>query len=251
MSAAIRSYGTALASGSRTNSTLPAPSSITNGDVLVAFLQVGGSTSPAVTKPAGWTEITSTGYPITYSRADPWEVKNHVYWKVASSESGNYLFTHSAGTSEGIVFAVSGANTTTPINPTATAFADSNNSLTTVTAPGLTTAVDDSVVFFLAGDWNDMTTSPPTGSTPTFTEYRDGEVFYVAAGVMGARGATGDKTITIGASEYACGAGLVCVEAAASGAGLTFSSSDGAANLTDALGGLRTMAPTFSDNLNA
>lgn len=220
MAGAIRS-SSSLSAGSRTNSVLTAPSGIQNNDILLALLDVGGSTSPSVTPPAGFTEITTTGWPLTYTRSDPWTVKAHAYWKVASGESGNYTFTHSSASTEGCLLCLSGCDTSTPISPTSTAYADNNHSTSTVIAPGLTTPRDSSVVVFVASCWNDMNTTPPTGTTPTFTEYYDGGaggVFYVAAGVLATAGATGDATLTIGANEYAAAAGLICVQASSGGA---------------------------------
>ncbi len=204
--ATIRATPGTVTVGSRTNTTIPAPAGIQDGDILLALLDVGGSTSPAVTPPSGFTEITTTGWPLTYARADPWQVKVHAYWKVASSESGNYTFTHSSASTEAIMFAISGADTTTPVSPTSTHYETNlGNTQNTMVAPGLTTPRDSSVVVGAWSNWNGMNTTPPTGTTPTFTEYFDGGaggVFYVCGGTLATAGATGDKTLSIGGKGW-------------------------------------------------
>ena len=69
MAAAIRTNKGTLTNGSRSNSVLPAPSTIVNGDILLAILIVGNSAAPSVTPPAGFAEI--TGYPIVYGNTIP------------------------------------------------------------------------------------------------------------------------------------------------------------------------------------
>lgn len=208
-----------LTNASRTNSTITAPSPISDNDVLVAILCVGAASSPAVTPPAGWTEITPTGWPMTFSKADPWEVKVHLYWHLASSESGNYTFSHSAANTEAIMYAVSGANTTTPFSPNPTGATGTG---LTSTATGLTTPNNNSLVIFCAADWDGYGaggTSPPSGTTPTFTEDYDGTnvgVFYAASGVLATAGATGNESISnsnIAGNPWS--AGLISVQTGA------------------------------------
>ena len=221
MAAAIRTNKGTLTNGSRSNSVLPAPSTIVNGDILLAILIVGNSAAPSVTPPAGFSEI--TGYPIVYGKTDPWYVNIHAFVKVASSESGNYTFTHTTAYSEGIIYAISGADTSSPETPNAT-----NASYTggepfsgqTWTAPGLTTSRDGSAVFFVAACWDAAgPTVPPTGTTPTFAEDFDGGsggVFYAASGILATAGATGNKsTANANASSSSpWGAGLICIQSA-------------------------------------
>jgi len=158
-----------------------------------------------------------------YSRPDPWQVKVRAFYRVADgSEGSSFAFTHSSASTEAIIYAISGADTTDPVQPAPTQYSSGTgvNADTTLTAPGLTTPVDSSVVIFFGSCWNDMNTSPPSGTTPTFTEYYDGGsggVFYSAAGVLSTAGATGDKSITIGANEYGVGCGLICIQASTGG----------------------------------
>jgi hypothetical protein len=214
----VRSKGAALTSASRTNSTLAAPASRPDGDVLVAVLVAGAAASPTVTPPSGFTEV--PGYPIHYGAADPWYVDVHVYTKIASGESGDYLFTHSAAGTEGLVYSVGGVDTGTPASPTPT---KATGTGFTSTAPTITTARDGSLVLWVGACWDAAGPAvPPTGSTPTFTEDYDagaGGIGYFASGVLAVAGATGNEAVTTSNlySYSPWGAGLVCIQAAASG----------------------------------
>lgn len=196
-SVAVASTST-LAYGTRTNSTITAPSGIADGNVLVAILHVGDATaepSLAVTPPAGWTEL--TGSPIEASRPDPYTLSLRFYSKVASSESGNYTFTHASGESEGIIYRLTGASTTSPINPNPTVNESVDNPVATgqtTTGLSITTAVNGSLVIMASDAWDGPPTDPPTGTTPTFTERYQGTIFYACDGVMATAGATGDKS---------------------------------------------------------
>ena len=218
MAVAVRSTSS-VTGGTRTNTTITAPAGITNGDVLVALMTVGAASAPTVTPPSGFTEVTTTGWPLTIDKSDPWQMRVRFFWKVASGESGNYTFTHSSAYTEAIMYAASGANTTTPVSPNPTS---ASGDSTTATATGLTTPVDSSLVIWVGSVWNNIgPTTPPTGTTPTFTEYFDGGsggIFYSAAGVMTTAGATGNKAVSnVGGSYWV--AGLISIQAATGGGG--------------------------------
>lgn len=90
---------------------------------------------------------------------------------------------------------LTGVDTSTPV-PQVT-FNSGTGSTTTAT--GLTTSRDNSVVIFNAFAWDGYpgsNGSPPTGTSPTFTERFDGGANsrYVAEGSLLVAGATGDKT---------------------------------------------------------
>ena len=220
MAAAVRAI-TSLALGNRTNSTLTAPAGLANDDILLAFLCAGDGndqTAPTVTPPSGFTLL--TGFPIQIDQPDPYATAMRVWWKLASSESGSYVFTHGAADSEGVMYAISGADST-PINPNATAATGVNTS-GVCTATGLTTAVDGSLVIYACITWDFAgPSSPPTGTTPTFTERYDSGtgIFYAADGVLATAGATGDKSVTTPNAHHKWGATLVCIEAGAAVAG--------------------------------
>lgn len=210
--------GSTLAAGTRTNSTITAPASIANGDVLLYILSIGGAAGPTATPPAGFA-IVDASWPMAYSRPDPWAVKVYAWWKIASGESGNYAATHSSAATEGYIYRITGADAT-PINPTPTKTEDSNNvpEEGTLTAPGLTTPVDGSMVISVYGVWDTLGAStPPAGTTPTFTERKDSGALYVADGILATAGATGDKSITMTPNQQAWAAGLISIEAAVGG----------------------------------
>lgn len=224
--AVARRSDSSLAFGTRTNSTITAPSGITNGDILLAVLSVGDGTAlPAlsVSGPAGWNEL--TGSPVATDRSDPYTISLRAYWKLASGESGNYTFTHSSAATEGYMVALTGADTTTPISPNMQTDTDDNPGTangTTTNFPSITTPRDGSYLLGAEALWDDTTgMSVPTGTTPTFTQRRAGSVFYVFDGVLTTAGATGAKSHTNGNNSTAVPwvSVFICVQAAAASAG--------------------------------
>jgi len=188
------SAGTYLNYAARTNSTLAAPAGIANNDLLIAYLAVGQSSSPTTpTPPGGWSTL--PGSPIQATVAG-FFVKFSIFYKIASSESGDYLFTHPAGGSScGVVMRYTGVDIATPFSPTPT----TNTGTGTIsTALGFTTTVASTFIVFTETDWADNTadTVPPTGTTPTFTERVDQVLMYIADGTLALAGATGDKSHT-------------------------------------------------------
>jgi len=158
---------------------------------LILFHVVESASPPAQTLPAGFTRFTGSPWSITLG-ADT--AKMEVAWKLASSESGDYTVTHASALAEGVVIAISGGDTgTTP------QITRNNGTGTTSTATGLTPVANDSLIVFVDNVWQFMgALSPPTGTTPTFTEQFDAgtSVIYVATGVLATAGATGNKAHT-------------------------------------------------------
>lgn len=188
MAAAYRSHS-ATTYATRTNTTITAPAGIQDGDVLLLAFLVGGGSPPTPTLPSGFTLL--SGYPSTVTDAG-FSVTLRVAYKVASSESGDYTVSHSSAPSQGLMIAVSGASGTVQ-GTVATGIGQ------TSTATGLTTGADDSFVAFLAHNWELYgAASPPTGSTPTFTERLDSSssLMYYADGVLATAAATGNKSHT-------------------------------------------------------
>lgn len=219
--AAVRSI-TSLALGNRTNSTFTAPAGLADNDILLCVMccgDAGDQTAPAVTPPSGFTQL--TGFPVTISQADPYATALRVFWKLAASESGSYTFTHGAADSEGVLYAISGADAT-PINPDASTNTG-NDTAGVVTALSVTTPVNDSLVIWACVCWNSSgSATPPTGTTPTFTERYDpgaSGIIYVADGVLGTAGATGDKNVTTSNGNGRWAATLISIEAGAGGGG--------------------------------
>ncbi len=228
MAVAYRS-STSTTYASRTNNTLTAPTGIQNNDILVIWFIVGGSSVITATPPAGFT--VATGFPHNVA-VGGFYVNCYVWWKVASGESGNYTVTHAANSSQGWIGAYSGADTTTPLTPAPT-YASGTG--TTSTATGLTTSRDGSAVIFVEQDWGDNSNdlTPPTGTTPTFTERITGAIaiMYVADGVLATAGPTGNKSITNNNSIVANAwqAALVAIQASTTATAKTLNDSGVAA----------------------
>jgi hypothetical protein len=91
---------------------------------------------------------------------------------------------------------VTGADRRIPFTPAPTQNVGTNSS--TYTFLGVTTTVDSTLVMLFGSDWNDTANNltPPTGTTPTFTEQVDIAGEYLATGVLSPAGATGNKTMT-------------------------------------------------------
>lgn len=193
---AYRSH-TSIAAGTRTTTTLTAPTGLANNDILLCIFLAVANPSPAITIPSGFAEV--TGSPATFSKPADVEFKLRAYWKRAASESGSYAFTHTSCGTEALLYAISGADAT-PINPnpSVTVGDGSDGQGNIAKANGITTANNNSFVVFAASAYDAVgPASPPSGTTPTFTErYDPGGVLYVADGVMATAGATGNKQIT-------------------------------------------------------
>lgn len=202
---------------SRTNNTVTAPTGIQNGDVLLlACLMGNAGVPPTMTPPAGFNAVTGT-WPQNQT-VGGFQVNRYTWYKVASGESGNYTVTHNSGFSQCYIAAVSGGASSQP------AATQNSGTGTTTTATGITPSANGSLVVFIGSDWGNNTNalSPPTGTTPTFTERLDpgttSGLMYVADGVLATAGATGDKSHTnnnVGATAWL--ASLVVIESAGGG----------------------------------
>jgi hypothetical protein len=196
--------------GSRTNTTVTAPSGIADNDVLIARIVTAASgEAPDPTAPAGWTQIGST----IDGGAGGFNLEARDYIKVASGESGDYTWTHSTASSQGWIGVFRGVDTTTPQDATATV--NSAFDTATTTATGLTTATDGAWLVFIGQDWAGTSNnlSPPTG----MTERLDVTLTYVATEEIATSGATGNRSHTNnsgGGSTY-CSARLIALRPAA------------------------------------
>jgi len=172
---------------SRTNTTLTAPTGITNGDVLILAFFIGAAgTPPTPTLPAGFTVIQG---PTTQNDGS-FQGTRRLAWKIASGEGGSYSITHAAGSSQAVMLCVQNAANSTPVS------SNNGGSGATTTATGITTSIDQSLIIFLVHNWALYGSgTPPAGATPVFTEQLDSatSLFYVATGTLGTAGATGDK----------------------------------------------------------
>jgi hypothetical protein len=174
-----------------------------NGHKLVAVIIIGtgasGVAAPSITPPSGFSEVTGVATGLLIAKADPYAITVRVFEKVASGESGSYAFTHASADTTGFMYNVAAAGTIN-VGTAGTGTAWSGGSLV-ITANGVTTTTADAIVICLALGWDGVgATTPPSGTTPTFTERLDPGVVYVADGPLAAAGATGNKTITSGTS---------------------------------------------------
>lgn len=204
MAAAIGSVS-AMAVGSRANTTFTAPTGITDGDVLLIIMDTGNDPAVTPTAPSGFSAV--TGFPHTMGslNPDPFVVTIFAWTKVAASESGNYATTHGTCISEGIIYRITGcANPAITVTPTVTLHAEGASGGTNVIAPTITPTVNDSAVVWWGTCWDGFgSATAPTGTTPTYTEYANDTagVFYSAAGILGTAGATGAKTVVSAQSD--------------------------------------------------
>jgi hypothetical protein len=191
MAVAFRSSATAKYAAV-TNITVTKPAGTVDGDMLIAFLSVGGASIPTIGAPSGWTLHTT----YTDVTASGFTVRNHIYFKLAASEGANWQWTFTVSNAECSVLAFTGADLTTPI-PSAPSYTSSIG--TTTTFPTVTTPRDNSLVIAYGQDWGDgvSTLIAPSGSTPTFTERvtcATSSIQSISTGVLATAGATGAKT---------------------------------------------------------
>jgi hypothetical protein len=180
-----------LAAGTRTNSTLTKPTGTASGDLLVMFFNIETDILPV--PPTGW----RAGFNVDHTGAavDQW-----IFWKWAgAAEPANYTITHASTWTNGYIVAIQ--NVSPSVNPEFSAPAQGTG--TTATANGVTTTGANAWVGFFVNTFGDQgAVTPPTGSTPTFTErYESTNNVYAADGTLASAGATGTKSVTFGASQ--------------------------------------------------
>lgn len=189
------SNATTVAEATAVNATYTAPTGITNGNLLLIwhFVYNGAGAPVTPTPPTGFA-APAGAWPI-HVVVGAQQADSYLWYKIAASESGNYVVTHASSVRRGIMALVTGNHTTTPFeaNPTL-----NSGTVTTTTFTGLTTAVDSELILVFGSDWNDTANNltPPAGATPTFTEQVDIAGEYLATGVLSPAGATGNKTMT-------------------------------------------------------
>lgn len=205
--------------GSRTDTTVTAPTGIQAGNLLLAWMAKvhGSSLDDAPTPPTGFATVPGT-WPLEPSGPaifmDCW-----LYYKVADSGDAvavDFTFTHAARSTQVVMIRVSGQDTGTPFNVTPSQTIGTD---VTATWTGVTTTVDGCLVILFGSDWaqntNDL--APPSGSTPTFTERLDILLTYVATGTLATAGATGDKTHASNATGAGAWASVLVALAPAGG----------------------------------
>jgi hypothetical protein len=176
---------------SRTNTVVTPPAGLIDGDIILAAIFVSATAPPpSVTPPAGFTAV--SGSPTSVNDGTTFGQLN-VFWKRANSESGNYTFTHTLASSQGLLIAISGAATSgSPID----AVSNNTGTGTTTTALSVTTTMASDLLVYMAHDWvGSGTLNPPT----SFTERFD-SIVYDADVTKSVAGSSGNVTQTNGNS---------------------------------------------------
>jgi len=178
----------------RTNTLITAPVDIQDGDdLLIIFEDGAANAAPVPTPPAGFNIV--TGFPLTRADSNNFTVDTYAWRKTANGEAGDYTVTHANATSNAWMQCARGQNLVTPYDPNPTTDTGLGD---TATAPGLTTAVDNSLIVYFCSKWNFPGITPPGGVTPVLTTRLDGSatLLFVSNGVLAAAGATGNKIAT-------------------------------------------------------
>ncbi len=135
-SVVYESFAEAKANVAALTLTLPRPSGVAAGDLLIAVASVAnGFSAPTMAAPAGWTLVSRLGNSSA--------VSGGVWWKIATaSEPADYAFTWTpAGKAYGWVMRFSGASATTPIHAVATNVDASSSPL----CPAVTTTMKNTM----------------------------------------------------------------------------------------------------------
>lgn len=211
----------ALASGTRTNSTVTAPSGIANDNILVYGLLISGAAGgPTATAPSGFTA--PTGIPVAWTGSgilDTYGLRIYFWTKKASGESGNYTATHSSGDSTAFMWRISGADTTTWVdqNPTTQSHNGGGSGHAVIDTPGQTPTVDGCALLWMGVTWDSFGNATPTTG---WTERRNqaAEVLYVQDLIQVTAGATGTISVTsTQGGDRPEGAAMLVIRAAAGG----------------------------------
>ncbi len=146
--------------------TIAPPAGLVEGDLMLAFLSQNNPGNPIVTPaPAGWTLAQTRTYTNDGSR-----VGVSVYYRLASAAdvaAGSFTFRFDdSRRSAGALLAFRGVDAVTPLNAIAS---QGNNTSTNLTAPGITTADNQTMLVALYGFvQGSNTATPPPGMTEAF-----------------------------------------------------------------------------------
>jgi hypothetical protein len=164
--------------------TVTAPIGILDGDYLVAVcINVNNNT---VTVPSGFTvQSANTGAGMAM----------HIYAKVASSESGNYLFTWSGTSSNTIAIMVYRACDSVNL-----AGVKASSSTSTQTAASITPTMLGTLCAVFSQNSTNTVVTPPSGMTLQVTYNAASPGLYIYDRVSQEAAATGDKTLTLSGS---------------------------------------------------
>lgn len=196
------------------------PTGVAEKDIMIAHVIARGD-SQTITTPSGWTIVSST--PTTDGSYTP-DVIHALFWReAAADETSAYTFNVGSSNTLGVVIAVfRDCDLTTPINANDDQV---NASSTTITAPTITTTVNNALLVFFNGSATTQATSPnggltecweQSGGTNTVNSYGATETFATA-------GATGTRTATYASARASTGL-LLALAPTAGGTAITYAS---------------------------
>ena len=172
-----------------TSVTIPTPTGVQAGDVLVGTVDV--KAAPAVTAPAGWSLVSSTPNGSNFRQL--------VYSRVAiAGEPASHRWTfNESRAASGAILAYAGVDSARPVET----WSAGTGSTASITAPSVTTALAGATVVGAFGIDANATIAPPAGMTER------GEIVSatrirteMADGVLSAAGPSGARTATAAAA---------------------------------------------------
>lgn len=190
--ASYRSHATTTYATRSAATNVTKPIGTASGDTLILVFVDGRNPAPTatITAPAGFSPL--PGFPSSVI-VDGFQVDLRAYYKTAgSSEPTSYAVSHSGtalSTQALLIAATGGAGVPTVTLRKGTGL--------TSTATGITTPVANTLAIFVDQNWELYGTStPPAGTTPTWTERSDlsSSLLYLATGVLPTAGPTGNPT---------------------------------------------------------
>lgn len=205
VSIALRAVSNQSAS-TNTSVTIPVPTGTQSNDLLIASIVKSANTG-TITAPAGWSPIGPTG------QATLGAGSSALFYKVAGTESGTYVFTWTGTTKAiaGSVVAFLGVDTSAPFDVSPLAITTGNSASPTVNS--LTTNSTGAAVIMFGQAWSGNTvswsnwavTSPGSlkelyanTTGPTSSEFAS---VGAAWGIKVTPGATGSATATLSAAN--------------------------------------------------
>jgi len=183
------------------------PTGLAVGDLMLAVLSQNNPGSPVVSTATGWTSVLTRTYTSGGST-----VGTTVYYRFATAadlSNGSFTFSFtSSRRSAGAIMAFRGVDTVTPINASGS---QGNASATSMTAPGITTADNDTMLVasysFIQGA---NSATPPAGMTEAYDAATgagpNGVTIEGAYGLQAAVGATGTEVATAASAAVNIGA---------------------------------------------
>lgn len=201
------------------------PSGVATGDLLIAFVTFNGA--PTITPPSGWTQVGST---VT----DGFSACRSQCWRriADGSEGADFTWSRNAsGDGAGGIARITGFDSTTPVNASAS---NSETSGTAPTAPTVTTTVNDCLILhYCGGDSPSNDTTVPGPDTPVwYAESATNATTCLGSTTQPTAGATGTADFTLAAANQSTLYTVAIAPVAASGSVGTLSLTLGAATVS-------------------